>query len=402
MREVRVLLAKSRKMQANDHDNQIEFAVRLLNERERLEENEVEQWLAKPENRALLDELTRIRQGLEKREYHALKRKEWKNIQKQIRPVGLHIVRRWMSAVAILVLGLGIGLWFGRPEETVLTLKGQQGEKDQIVPGKEQARLILADGREVALGKKNASIEVHRPVKITNDSIDGLKYSQVAGQQVEEVTVEYNTLQVPVGGFYKLELPDGSKVWLNAASELKFPIRFTGKKREVYLKGEGYFEVRKDMGRLFVVHLNEADVTVLGTAFNINAYEEENHIYTTLAEGAVTFYSHQQDKQLILQPGMQSDMDLKTGATTLEKVDPSIYTAWTGGRFIFQSITLEAMMRQLQRWYDFEVFYRKRELKNYNFRGMLDRDMGIQEVLNIIEETTDVKFQINGRTIVVQ
>lgn len=99
---------------------------------------------------------------------------------------------------------------------------------------------------------------------------------------------------------------------------------------------------------------------------------------------------------------MQSDMDLKTGATTLEKVDPSIYTAWTGGRFIFQSITLEAMMRQLQRWYDFEVFYRKRELKNYNFRGMLDRDMGIQEVLNIIEETTDVKFQINGRTIVVQ
>ena len=149
-----MLLAKSRKMQANDHDNQIEFAVRLLNERERLEENEVEQWLAKPENRALLDELTRIRQGLEKREYHALKRKEWKNIQKQIRPVGLHIVRRWMSAVAILVLGLGIGLWFGRPEETVLTLKGQQGEKDQIVPGKEQARLILADGREVALGKK--------------------------------------------------------------------------------------------------------------------------------------------------------------------------------------------------------------------------------------------------------
>lgn len=389
-------------MDSEYNDNQIEFAVRLLNERESLKQEEVERWLAKPENRALLDELVRIRQGVEKREYHSLQRKEWKSLQKQIRPVGLLTGRWWMSAAAILVLGLGIGLWFGQPEETVLTLTGQQGEENQILPGKEQARLILADGREVALGKKNTSIEVRQPVKITNDSVEGLKYSQIAGPQAKEVAVEYNTLEVPVGGFYKLELPDGSKVWLNAASELKFPVRFAGKKREVYLKGEGYFEVSKDTARPFVVHLNQADVTVLGTAFNINAYEEENHIYTTLAEGAVAFYSHQQDKRLVLQPGMQSDMNLQTGATTLEEVDPAMYTAWTEGRYIFQSITLETMMRQLQRWYDFEIFYRKQDLKNYNFRGMLDRDMGIQEVLNIIEETTDVEFQINGRTIVAQ
>lgn len=389
-------------MDSEYNDNQIEFAVRLLNERESLKQEEVERWLAKPENRALLDELVRIRQGVEKREYHSLQRKEWKSLQKQIRPVGLLTGRWWMSAAAILVLGLGIGLWFGQPEETVLTLTGQQGEENQILPGKEQARLILADGREVALGKKNTSIEVRQPVKITNDSVEGLKYSQIAGPQAEEVAVEYNTLEVPVGGFYKLELPDGSKVWLNAASELKFPVRFAGKKREVYLKGEGYFKVSKDTAQPFVVHLNQADVTVLGTAFNINAYEEENHIYTTLAEGAVAFYSHQQDKRLVLQPGMQSDMNLQTGATTLEEVDPAMYTAWTEGRYIFQSITLETMMRQLQRWYDFEIFYRKQDLKNYNFRGMLDRDMGIQEVLNIIEETTDVEFQINGRTIVAQ
>lgn len=383
-------------------DSQVEFANCLLNHREQLEQEEVEQWLAKPENRALLDELARIKQGLEKREYTSLQIKEWKSLQKQIRKVRLRTAGWWMSAAAVLVLGVGIGLWTGYPEEGGLAFVEQKEYKDQIVPGKEQARLILADGREVALGKKNTSIEVRQPVKITNDSVEGLKYAQITGQQAEEVVVEYNTLEVPVGGFYKLELPDGSKVWLNAASELKFPVRFTGKKREVYLKGEGYFEVTKDTDRPFVVHLNKADVTVLGTVFNINAYEGEDHIYTTLAEGAVAFYSHQREEQLILQPGMQSDMNLKTGETILGEVDPAVYTAWTEGRFIFQSITLEILMRQLQRWYDFEIFYRKQKLKNYKFRGRLDRDMGIQEVLNIIEETTDVKFQINGRTIVVQ
>ncbi len=389
-------------MHSDYSDSQIEFAHRLLNQREQLEQEEVEQWLAKPEHRALLDELARIKQGLEKREYTALQIKEWKSLQKQIRKIRLRTARWWMSAAALLVLGVGIGLWTGYSEEDGLAFVDQKEHRDEIVPGKEQARLILADGREVALGKKNTSIEVGQPVRIINDSVEGLKYSQLTGQQAEEVVVEYNTLEVPVGGFYKLELPDGSKVCLNAASELKFPVRFAGKKREVYLKGEGYFEVTKDTDRPFVVHLNKADVTVLGTAFNINAYEEENHIYTTLAEGAVAFYSHQRAKQLILQPGMQSDMDLKTGETILGEVDPSVYMAWTEGRFIFQSITLEAMMRQLQRWYDFEVFYCKQELKNYKFRGRLDRDMGIQEALGIIEETTDVRFQINGKTIVVR
>lgn len=383
-------------------DSQIEFANRLLNQREQLGREEVEQWLAKPENRVLLDELARIKQGLEKREYTSLQIKEWKSLQRQIHQVRLRIVMWWISVAAVLVLGLGIGLWFSQPEETGLSFAEEQEYVNQIVPGKEQARLILADGRKVALGKNNTSIEVRQPVRITNDSVEGLKYSQLTGQQTEEVVVEYNTLEVPVGGFYKLELPDGSKVWLNAASELRFPVRFAGKKREVYLKGEGCFEVSKDTDRPFVVHLNKADVTVLGTVFNINAYEEENHIYTTLAEGAVAFYSHQRAKQLILKPGMQSDMDLKTGETILGEVDPSVYMAWTEGRFIFQSITLEAMMRQLQRWYDFEVFYCKQELKNYKFRGRLDRDMGIQEALGIIEETTDVRFQINGKTIVVR
>jgi len=183
---------------------------------------------------------------------------------------------------------------------------------------------------------------------------------------------------------------------------LKYPVRFVGGKREVYLKGEGYFQVSKDSCRQFIVHLQNSEITVLGTAFNVSAYEDEAHVYTTLEEGRVVFYSRQNKQRILLKPGMQSDMEVATGKTVVSEVDPSLYSAWIEGRFVFQSLDLESILRQLQRWYDFEVFFQQQEVKNYRFRGVLSRDMDIRQALDIIEETTDLKFDIKGKTILVR
>ena len=358
-------------MHTDFSDDQIEYAGRLLNHREQLDDREVQEWLEHPENRAVLDQLARTRQELDKRDFSALKANEWKVLKNQLHLSKTRVLRLWMSVAATVVLG------------------------------KRVAFLTLADGQKVELGKGNIRLDDGKVVTILNDSVDGLHYTTIETHD-EPLKEEYNSLKIPVGGFYKLVLSDGTKVWLNADSELKYPVRFVGGKREVYLKGEGYFQVSKDSCRQFIVHLQNSEITVLGTAFNVSAYEDEAHVYTTLEEGRVAFYSRQNKQRILLKPGMQSDMEVATGKTVVSEVDPSLYSAWIEGRFVFQSLDLESILRQLQRWYDFEVFFQQQEVKNYRFRGVLSRDMDIRQALDIIEETTDLKFDIKGKTILVR
>ena len=237
-------------------------------------------------------------------------------------------------------------------------------------------------------------------VTILNDSVDGLYYTTLETHD-EPLKEEYNSLKIPVGGFYKLVLSDGTKVWLNADSELKYPVRFVGGKREVYLKGEGYFQVSKDSCRQFIVHLQNSEITVLGTAFNVSAYEDEAHVYTTLEEGRVVFYSRQNKQRILLKPGMQSDMEVATGKTVVSEVDPSLYSAWIEGRFVFQSLDLESILRQLQRWYDFELFYADPDVKEMHFTIDILKYEEISKVLNLMERVNKVKFTQKGRTVVV-
>lgn len=381
-----------------EEDKNIEFANRVLNHREELSDEQVSVWLDKGENRRLLDELAGIKRNLQRKDYSALKTLAWGRLQSRI--AGRRVLlRRWLSVAAVVACFIGGGLWFWM-NQTELQTGGEKLPVAQIKAGKACAELILAGGKSVPLNTGKLEIETEKLTGIRNDSLKGLDYTQVVLLD-EAIKAEYNVLRVPVGGFYKLELPDGTKVWLNAASELKFPVQFNGARREVYLKGEGYFEVAKDPSHQFVVHLKNSAVTVLGTKFNISAYEEEEHIYTTLAEGAVSFYSELNKQQVTLQPGMQSAMNNLTGLTHLAEVDPSVYTSWVNGSFVFHSLKLETIMRQLQRWYDFEIFYQNPEVKEYTFRGAVNRDMDIGRVLKMIERTTDVHFTIDHRTVVV-
>lgn len=381
-----------------EEDKNIEFANRVLNHREELSEEEVSAWLEERENRRLLDELADIKRKLQRKDYSALKAVAWGRLQSRIR--GRRVVfRRWISVAAMVACFIGGGLWFWM-NQTNQKPEWEKVPVAQIKAGKACAELILAGGKSVPLNIGKSEIETEKLTGIRNDSVKGLDYSKVVLLD-EAIKTDYNVLRVPVGGFYKLELPDGTKVWLNAASELKFPVQFNDDRREVYLKGEGYFEVAKDLSHQFVVHLKNSAVTVLGTKFNISAYEEEDHIYTTLAEGAVSFYSELNKQQVTLQPGMQSTMNNVTGLTQLSEVDPSVYTSWVNGSFVFHSLKLETIMRQLQRWYDFEIFYQNFEVKEYTFRGVVNRDMDFGRVLKMIERTTDVHFNIDHRTVVV-
>lgn len=385
-------------MASDYQDKNIEFANRILNHRDELSQQEVTEWLASGENRKLLDELAGIKHTFEKREYHHFQSLDWQRIKKKIDKRQSYNRFHWLAVAAMLACTIGLGMWFWlrTPE---MQMASQQ-LMTEIRPGTSRAELILAGGESIALQGINTQIETNSITGIVNDSTEGLNFSRAAVLD-GQLKTEYNTLRVPVGGFYKLELSDGSKVWLNAASELKFPVRFTGNKREVYLSGEGYFEVAHDAEHQFVVHLKKSAVTVLGTKFNISAYEEEENIYTTLEEGAVSFYSELNKQQVTLQPGMQSAMNNITGLTELSEVDPSVYTSWVNGSFVFHSLRLETIMRQLQRWYDFEIFYQNPEVKEYTFRGVVNRDMNIERVLTMIERAMDVHFRIERKTIVV-
>ena len=271
--------------------------------------------------------------------------------------------------------------------------------------------LILADGKRVPLGGSGRQIQDHGVSGIKDDSLQGLTYVQAKALDEKVTEVLYNTLKVPTGGFYQLELSDGTRVWLNAESELRFPVQFGTGEREVYLKGEAYFDVRKDISRCFIVHLKESCVTVLGTSFNIKAYGDEDYIYTTLVEGKVQFTSEKEHEAVTLRPGMQSVLNLKSGEkrycislrSTMARGNLSVeveqFTAWRQGRFVFPSTTLGDLMCQLKRWYDIDVVYLSPEAKGYEFRGAINRDMDLKNVLAIVEKTSNVIFDINGRTI---
>lgn len=237
---------------------------------------------------------------------------------------------------------------------------------------------------------------------VKNDSLSGLSYSQVRinTSNLPESEI-HNTLVVPTGGFYPLELSDGTQVWLNSESELHFPVKFISGKREVFLKGEALFVVKRDSTKPFIVNINNASIEVLGTTFNVNTYADNQCVYTTLVNGSIKFISNKNKQEVILEPGTQCVTDTTTGNTSIQEVDVNNYIAWKEGRFIFDDMSLELIMCQLQRWYDIDVFYQNQTIKKHKFRGVINKDMSIEKVLDMISEATDIRFSVKNRTITV-
>ena len=378
-------------------NDDIEFANRLLTRREELNDEEVTAWLKEKDHVELLDEIAAIRQKLSGQSYGENGEEEFQHLEKSIYDQkSRRMTLRWSIAASIILL---VGLFVGRTINEVRDMHEEQVlVKNVMQPGTSKAILMMADGKEVVLEQgQNLNILLNERVRVATSN-RGIVYEE-HGKGV--VTEEYNKLTTPIGGEYSLVLSDGTKVFLNADSELKYPVEFSDGKRIVDLKGEAYFEVHKDSSRPFVVRMNGAEVTVLGTSFNVNTYGDDGQIYTTLVNGSVRVSSVKNGQAEVLKPGMQSVMDVQSGQLTVREVDVEPYVAWREGRFVFRAMTLDLIMRQLQRWYDFEVFYQNSELKDYEFRGVIKRDMDLDKVLSVIKATTNVDFEVKGKVITI-
>lgn len=234
----------------------------------------------------------------------------------------------------------------------------------------------------------------------SENSGDTLNYTEIVASGIQDSCEIYHTLRVPRGGEYTLVLADGTTVYLNAESELRFPKQFKGKSRKVYLEGEGYFDVQRDEKQPFVVEVKQVEVRVLGTSFGIRAYTGEVNVLTTLVRGRVNVEAG--GKQVELSPGQQADFNRGNDRLTVTEVDVEQYVSWKDGRLVFDNKPLEFILEELGRWYSFDVFYTNKELKGIPYSLNIKKHEDIAHVLKFIERTGKVKFEINKNTIIVK
>lgn len=353
--------------------------------------------LEKAENTVLRDELYRLGK-LKADDLTADEGKMWDAVS-QCRNEGSNrrkIARTWWRYAAVIAIPLLIGsLYFRMQQLKQDTLDGSL-TMAVLEPGNRQAILKLNNGEQIDLAVAGRDTVLERGgVTIRLDSLRGAFYQ---GEAVANPNAGYNTVVVPRGGEYRLVLSDGSVVWLNSDTELKFPVAFNGGQRKVFLKGEAYFEVAKNPELPFVVDVAGMEVKVLGTRFNVNAYREDGVCQTTLVSGKVEVSN--QSERVVLKPDQQAQ--LKDGRLSVYPVDATIYTAWIDGKFYFESETLLEIAAQLERWYDVDFFFAREELKDYEFTGVIRRDYTANQILDIIAKTTNVCFEIKGRTVTVK
>ena len=270
----------------------------------------------------------------------------------------------------------------------------QQRFKNDVLPGGDKATLTLADGSTIVLDDaQNGTLAQQGNSKIIK--LGGkLSYDPTNKNSGEIV---YNTVSTPKGGQYQLELPDGSQVWLNATSSIHFPTSFIGTERRIGITGEAYFEIAKDPNMPFIVTVNNAEVQVLGTHFNVNSYNDEDNVKTTLLEGSVRFVN---DGNIsILKPGQQAQLTNEGTTKVVSNVDVDEVIAWKNGMFDFENAGIETVMRQLSRWYDVEIEYKGKT--DDLFIAEMRRNIKLSDALKALELTGKVKFDIQGKKIIV-
>jgi ferric-dicitrate binding protein FerR (iron transport regulator) len=306
-------------------------------------------------------------------------------------------------AAAILVL-LMAGLYWMLSKEGAKKIKVAKApvyiDSTSITPGTNKAVLTLADGSKVVLDNAaNGMLAQQNNVQVVKSKDGELKYQPANSNG--QTTIAYNMLLTPRGGQYRIALPDGSTVWLNAASSIRFPTAFIGNERNVEITGEAYFEVKKNASMPFTVKMNNGTVVkVLGTHFNINAYDDEESIKTTLLEGSVEVSSIGNRQSAILNPGEQVSLSHESQLSQPIPVQTDEVMAWKNGLFQFNNVTIETVMRQVARWYDVQVVY-ERDVSQDLFRGKIYRNAAISQLLTILE-LGGAHFKIEGKKIIVQ
>ena len=318
----------------------------------------------------------------------------WKKVSRQtVERKKQFKLKYWLSYAASLALLFSVGIYF----------MTRSVEQDWTVGTEElknisQPTLLLDNGEQIPLKQDSFSIQQGNMV-IRNNLVGQLSYESDAEQPSEEKKLSWNHLVIPKGNASELELADGTHVWLNAESELSYPTCFAGEKREVRLKGEAYFDVAKNPDCPFVVKTDDVEVRVLGTSFNVSAYQSEQMAYVTLVGGSVAVKANNKDELRIV-PSQQFCYDKKNHTSDVQIVDTDLYTSWIKGEYIFKNATLDEIFNKLLHWYDFSVRYEDELLKDKRFSLLVDRQISLSQLLELISFTSNVKLEQNEGNII--
>ena len=372
------------------------------------EQAQLEAWLHENEsNKKLLEELKSKKLRANRQEIidRIDVQKEWERFQLSIAPRSKTIPVNWMNILryaAVIALPLIIGAYLLLQDFTK-----EQYVADipvEIQPGVKKAQLVLSNGERIDLDENPIEIRgKEKDVHIENKD-QALSYSSTSKTgTVKKSALAYNHLLIGRGEEYQLVLADGTKVWLNSESKLTYPTQFASNLRVVELEGEGYFEVTKNPKAPFIVKTKQMNVEVLGTAFNVSSYQDDENMKTTLVEGSVKVsLAYGTGRDVILKPDEQAVLDINTNKLKVQVVDAEIYGRWREGVFVFEEESLEEIMRMLSRWYDIRVFFQDNTSRAYQFSGKLPRFENCNELFEMIEKTTNVRFEIkNNENVIV-
>lgn len=341
---------------------------------------DLENWVAKAGSEELLAEelLTRFNQ---------------KRIKKQKSKKYLHY-----SIAASLVLIFSIGLLLNKIDFSSKTTQTAVFVKNNSIPGKNRAILTLSNGKQIDLnGQSSGLVGEQSGAKIYKTADGKLSYDQNA--ETSGKNLVYNTLTIPRGGQYEVELPDGTKVWLNSDTRLRYPTDFAGNERKVELTGEAYFEVAHNKKMPFKVVTMNQEVTVLGTHFNVKGYSDDNGIATTLLEGSVNVLNRVSGAARKLVPGNQSTVLKNSNAIAVENVQLEQVVAWKNGYFVFENEDIKSIMKLIGRWYDVDVDYKLDQTSR--FGGTFSKSTDLNDLLKSFEAISNLKFSRQGRRVTV-
>ena len=380
-----------------DHETEDWLIAFLSGELDEREEENVRVWLeASQENRnayeSLMKDYLRIRWVQE--DVHIREEQAKKIIFSSLKKKR-NLTPYYGVAASIAVLLIVTLFFFIREDKQVVSEKLVVSE---IKPIQSKAMLVLSTGEQIQLTKSTQKIQEQDGSVLKIDSVMGVQYEALSTQRVEKPI--YNKIVVPRGGEYFVTLSEGTKVWLDADSELEYPVFFSGDFREVKLKGNAYFCVTKKNDKPFVVCAGEFSLKVYGTEFNVNAYDLQN-IETVLVNGSIGFKANISTPERMMAPNELAVSDSRTGQSEIHQVDIYPYIAWKNQNIVFVNERLESIMEKMARWYDVTVFFQDESLKDLRFDCNMRRYADIRDLFFFLEKTSNARFTLNGRTVVI-
>ncbi|MCL3781354.1 FecR family protein [Prolixibacteraceae bacterium JC049] len=350
------------------------------------EQEELNEWLQSDEKHlAFFNNMKKVKSGTSWKSYSASQKKATWGKLNLTKKNNKTLYRRLTAIASVAVVLFGIVIWqmLPKPVEPVLA------QNISFDPGVKKATLVLNSGKKLELTAKKDTVIKRKNVLIKNNNSQ-LNY-HATPKKVKKT--KFNKLMVPRGAEYYLTLSDGTNVWVNSETIIRYPVVFEKKRRRVEVIGEAYFEVKTDSLRPFIVMSGEHSVVVYGTSFNVKSYPNEDQIETTLVEGKVKVKANfLEQRETFLTPGHQSVFSKKTGSLKKQKVNTKPYTSWKDGRFYFRNMTLEEIMGTLERWYDVKFVFKNEKDKLLRFNGNLKRYDNIQTILNQLMKTNEITF----------